>query len=138
MNDLQDAFDILSTVSDRLVEDENFLKILEVDSKENIELLSKKVNLQELNMALFEPKNMPLVSIYIPDADITNNYLVNKALLRIEVFTSTRAKAKGLVKAIRKIMRDKIHLHTVAEGQQPSDIQNVYKYRLEYLPAVFS
>ena len=138
MNDLQDAFDILSTVSDRLVEDENFLKILEVDRKENIELLSKKVNLQELNMALFEPKNMPLVSIYIPDADITNNYLVNKALLRIEVFTSTRAKAKGLVKVIRKIMRDKIHLHTVAEGQQPSDIQNVYKYRLEYLPAVFS
>lgn len=138
MNDLQDAFDVLSTVSDRLVEDENFLKILEVDSKENIELLSKKVNLQELNMALFEPKNMPLVSIYIPDADITNNYLVNKALLRIEVFTSTRVKAKSLVKVIRKIMRDKIHLHTVAEGQQPSDIQNVYKYRLEYLPAIFS
>ena len=138
MNDLQDAFDVLSTVSDRLVEDENFLKILEVDSKENFELLSKKVNLQELNMALFEPKNMPLVSIYIPDADITNNYLVNKALLRIEVFTSTRVKAKSLVKVIRKIMRDKIHLHTVAEGQQTSDIQNVYKYRLEYLPAIFS
>ena len=138
MNNLQDAFDILSTVSDRLVEDENFLKILEVDSKENIELLSKKVNLQELNMALFKPKNMPLVSIYIPDADITNNYLVNKALLRIEVFTSTRAKAKGLVKVIRKIMREKVHLYTVAEGQQPCDIQNVYKYRLEYLPVIFS
>ena len=138
MNNLQDAFDILSTVSDRLVEDESFLKFLEVDSKENIELLSKKVNLQELNMALFEPKNMPLVSIYIPDADITNNYLVNKALLRIEVFTANRIKAKNLVKVIRKIMREKVHLYTVAEGQQPCDIQNVYKYRLEYLPLIFS
>lgn len=138
MNNLQDAFDILSTVSDRLVEDENFLKILEVDSKENFELLSKKVNLQELNMALFEPKNMPLVSIYIPDADITNNYLVNKALLRIEVFTANRVKVKNLIKIIRKIMREKVHLYTVAEGQQPCDIQNVYKYRLEYLPVIFS
>ncbi len=135
---LQDAFELLSTISDKLVEDKNFLNALEVDSKENIELLSKKVNLQELNMAFFEPKNMPLVSIYIPDADVTNNYLVNRALLRIETFTSSRVKARKLIQEIRKIMKTQFKLYTVAEGQQPCDIKNVYKYRLEYLSMIFS
>lgn len=135
---LQDAFELLSTISDKLVEDKNFLNALEVDSKENIELLSKKVNLQELNMAFFEPKNMPLVSIYIPDADVTNNYLVNRALLRIETFTSSRVKARKLIQEIRKIIKTQFNLYTVAEGQQPCDIKNVYKYRLEYLSMIFS
>lgn len=138
MNNLQDAFDLLGTISDKLVEDENFLKILEVDNKKNYELLSRKVNLQELNMSFFEPKNMPLVSIYIPDADVTNNFLINHALLRIESFTPSRVKAKGLIKTIRKIMREDLNLHTITEGQQPCDIKNVYKYRLEYFPMVFS
>lgn len=138
MNNLQNAFDLLGTISDKLVKEENFLKILEVDNKENYELLSRKVNLQELNMNFFEPKNMPLVSIYIPDADVTNNFLVNHALLRIESFTPSRVKAKELIKTIRSIMREDFNLYTVAEGQQPCDIKNVYKYRLEYLPTIFS
>lgn len=138
MNDLQDAFDLISNISDKLIENKDFLNYLEVDSKDNLELLSKKMNLQELNMNFFKSGNMPLVSIYIPDADISNNFLVNKALLRIEVFTSTRVKAKNLIKLIRSVLRSQFDLYVVAEGQQTCDIKNVYKYRLEYLPLIFS
>lgn len=138
MNDLQDTFDLISNISDKLIENKDFLNYLEVDSKDNLELLSKKMNLQELNMNFFKSGNMPLVSIYIPDADISNNFLVNKALLRIEVFTSTRVKAKNLIKLIRSVLRSQFDLYVVAEGQQTCDIKNVYKYRLEYLPLIFS
>lgn len=138
MNDLQDAFDLISNISDKLIENKDFLNYLEVDSKDNLELLSKKMNLQELNMNFFKSENMPLVSIYIPDADISNNFLVNKALLRVEVFTSTRVKAKNLIKLIRSVLRSQFDLYVVAEGQQTCDIKNVYKYRLEYLPLIFS
>lgn len=138
MSDLQDAFDLISDISDKLIENTNFLNYLEVNSKDNLELLSKKMNLQELNMNFFKSENMPLVSIYIPDADISNNFLVNKALLRIEVFTSTRVKAKNLIKLIRSVLRSQFDLYVVAEGQQTCDIKNVYKYRLEYLSLIRS
>lgn len=138
MSDLQDAFDLISDISDKLIKNTIFLNYLEVDSKDNLELLSKKMNLQELNMNFFKSGNMPLVSIYIPDADISNNFLVNKALLRIEVFTSTRVKAKNLIKLIRSVLRSQFDLYVIAEGQQICDIKNVYKYRLEYLSLIRS
>lgn len=134
----QDTFDIQTTIVDELKNSSSFLLALQVKNKDDVELLSKKINLQMLNMELFDTKNMPLVSIYIPETDITNNYLVNRAILRIESYTTNRIQAKALIKATKEIVRNKLDLRIVYEGEQPCDIKNVYKYRLEYLPTSWS
>ena len=134
----QDTFDIQTTIVDELKNSSSFLLALQVKNKDDVELLSKKINLQMLNMELFDTKNMPLVSIYIPETDITNNYLVNHAILRIESYTTNRIQAKALIKATKEIARNKLDLRIVYEGEQPCDIKNVYKYRLEYLPTSWS
>lgn len=134
----QDTFDIQTTIIDELKNSSSFLLALQVKNKDDVELLSKKINLQMLNMELFDTKNMPLVSIYIPETDITNNYLVNHAILRIESYTTNRIQAKALIKATKEIARNKLDLRIVYEGEQPCDIKNVYKYRLEYLPTSWS
>lgn len=134
----QDTFDIQTNIVDELKNSSSFLLALQVKNKDDVELLSKKINLQMLNMELFDTKNMPLVSIYIPETDITNNYLVNHAILRIESYTTNRIQAKALIKATKEIARNKLDLRIVYEGEQPCDIKNVYKYRLEYLPTSWS
>lgn len=135
---IQDTFDMQSLIVDELKKDSSFLLALKVKNKEDKELLSKKINLQMLNMGLFEIINFPLVSIYFSDASISDNFLVNYAVLRIETYTTNRLQAKPLVKSIKNIMRDKFNLRIVAEGEQPSDVKNVYKYRIEYLPMTWS
>ena len=134
----QDTFDIQTTIVDELKNDSSFLLALQVKDKNNMDVLSKKINLQMLSMELFETKNMPLISIYIHGTDISNNYLINHAILRIESYTTNRIQAKALIKAIKTIVRKKCELRIVYEGEQPSDIKNVYKYRLEYLPTSWS
>lgn len=135
---IQDTFDMQSLIVDELKKDSSFLLALKVKNKEDKELLSKKINLQMLNMGLFEIINFPLVSIYFSDASVSDNFLVNYAVLRIETYTTNRLQAKPLVKSIKNIMRDKFNLRIVAEGEQPSDVKNVYKYRIEYLPMTWS
>lgn len=70
---IQDTFDMQSLIVDELKNDSSFLLALKVQDKEDKELLSKKINLQRLNMELFETKNPPLVSIYFSDASESNN-----------------------------------------------------------------
>lgn len=135
---IQDTFEIQSSLLDELKKDSSFLLALKVKDINDTILLSKKINLQMLNMELFDVNNVPLVSIYIPDADITDNFLINRAILRIESYTTNRIQAKALVKAIKNIVRNKFELRIVSEGEQPCDIKNIYKYQLEYLPMVWS
>lgn len=135
---IQDTFDMQSSIVDELKNDSSFLLALKVQDKEDKELLSKKINLQRLNMELFETKSPPLVSIYFSDASESNNYLLNYAVLKIETYTFNRLQAKPLVKAIKNIMREKFKLRIVAEGEDFCDIKNVYKYVIEYLPMTWS
>lgn len=135
---IQDTFEIQSSLLDELKKDSSFLLALKVKDINDTILLSKKINLQMLNMELFDVNNVPLVSIYIPDADVTDNFLINRAILRIESYTTNRIQAKALVKAIKNIVRNKFELRIVSEGEQPCDIKNIYKYQLEYLPMVWS
>lgn len=135
---IQDTFDIQSSLLDELKKDSSFLLALKVEDINDITLLSKKISLQMLNMELFDTNNVPLVSIYIPDADITDNFLINRAILRIESYTTNRIQAKALVKAIKNIVRNKFELRIISEGEQPCDIKNIYKYQLEYLPMIWS
>ena len=138
---LQDSFDVQTVVSDALIEDETFLEVLKVekigDEPDRL-ALSKKMNLQELKMELFNPALMPLVSIYFPEAYTSWNYLVSRGLLRIETYTTNRTDAKKLIKQIRLVLKEKLDMYTANESEQPCDIKNVYKYRLEYMPLISS
>lgn len=138
MINIQDTFDLQSTIADRLLTSEELLKNLSIKDKENSELISRKMNLQEINLAQFDTKNIPCVSIYFPLADVSSNYLINHGLLRIETYTASRVKAKGLIKEIRQVLKKTFDLHLAGEGEQPCDIKNVYKYRLEYILQTWS
>ena len=91
---IQDTFDMQSLIVDELKNDSSFLLALKVQDKEDKELLSKKINLQRLNMELFETKNPPLVSIYFSDASESNNYLLNYLTLTSVVFEFCWEKGK--------------------------------------------
>ena len=135
---IDNTFDIQTQILNKLLQEESLLEALNIKDTNNIELVNKKINLQEINLELFDVKNMPCVSIYFPNVEPSNNYLVNTALLRIESYTINRISAKKIIGVIRKVLKYHFDLYLIAEGEQPSDIKNLYKYKLEYITKTWS
>ena len=82
--------------------------------------------------------SLPFVAFYFADADKTRNDYMNKAILRIDIY----AKGCDDVAPIRARVVELIHStfdeRVRAEGQRSSGITNVYKYRLEFTPLIFT
>ena len=66
-----------------------------------------------------------------------NDYL-NLGLLRIDIYTSYRDDVEPIRKRIVDIIHERFDERVRAEGQRSSGITNVYKYRLEFTPLIFT
>ena len=78
------------------------------------------------------------LSFYFPDAVATRNHLINKGILNIDYYCSSRYGASLLAKRVKEIINANFDLYKVYEGQKASGIVGVYKYREKYAPLVLS
>ena len=104
------------------------------DETISIRLRQENVAVEEFN----SETSLPFLAFYFADADKTRNDYVNKAILRVDIY----AKYYGDVAPIRARVVELIHRtfdeRVRAEGQRSSGITNVYKYRLEFTPLIFT
>jgi len=82
---------------------------------------------------------LPFIDFTFVDAKGTNNFLVNKGLLEVNIYSPTRGIASSIYSAIDDILKDNYEdMIIVAEGQVNSAITGCYCYRVRYKPLVNS
>lgn len=80
-----------------------------------------------------------IIFVFLPDGSQTKNYLVNKSLLEVSIYCSTRYEATQVYPRIKRILQSNFEdFQVIREGQQPSGIQGVFKYVLRFKPLVNS
>lgn len=134
---MRDTFDFLDEIFKLFSGDEELCKLLGITDKKDFGLLNKKLRREDRLPEQFDSSLLDFIAIYFVDADSTRNYLVNAAILRLEIYSKYRDTAGKVRKRCIQLLR-RYDLRIVAEGQKQSGISNVYKYRVEFLPLVSS
>lgn len=101
-------------------------------------LLNNKLRREDFSPEQFTEDTLDFIAFYFADADTSNNYLLNRGLLRLDIYSKYRYTAGQIRKRCVQLISDTFDIRVVAEGQKQSEITNVYKYRLELLPLVGS
>ena len=131
------AFQYTDEISVVLTNDTEILKLLKVNTK-SLASYSKKFRRRDQQVDEFEPTDLDFIAFYFVDADQTQNAYMNKGLLRVEIYSKTRAAASKIRNRVVALLHDKFDLRVAAEGQKISGIKDIYKYRLEYTPLIFN
>ena len=131
------AFKYTDEISVVLTNDTEILKLLKVNTK-SLASYSKKFRRRDQQVDEFEPTDLDFIAFYFVDADQTQNAYMNKGLLRVEIYSKTRAAASKIRNRVVALLHDKFDLRVAAEGQKISGIKDIYKYRLEYTPLIFN
>lgn len=131
------AFEYTDEISAVLTNDTEILNLLKVNTK-SLASYSKKFRRRDQQVDEFEPTDLDFIAFYFVDADQTQNAYMNKGLLRVEIYSKTRAAASKIRNRVVALLHDKFDLRVAAEGQKISGIKDIYKYRLEYTPLIFN
>jgi hypothetical protein len=131
------AFKYTDEISAVLTNDTEILNLLKVNTK-SLASYSKKFRRRDQQVDEFEPTDLDFIAFYFVDADQTQNAYMNKGLLRVEIYSKTRAAASKIRNRVVALLHDKFDLRVAAEGQKISGIKDIYKYRLEYTPLIFN
>lgn len=134
---MRDTFDFLDEIFKLFSGDEELCKLLGITDRKNFGLLNKKLRREDRLPEQFDSSLLDFIAIYFVDADSTRNYLVNAAILRLEIYSKYRDTAGKVRRRCIQLLR-KYDLRIAAEGQKQSGISNFYKYRVEFLPLVSS
>lgn len=133
---MRDTFDFLDEIFKLFSGDAELCALLEIEGKD-LKLLNKKFRREDRLPEQFDSSLLDFVAFYFVDADTTKNYLVNAAILRLDIYSKYRETAGRVRKRCVQLLRQ-YDLRILAEGQKQSGISNVYKYRVEFLPLVSS
>ena len=117
--------------------DETLVKLLGVDVDDESSYV-KHYRQEDVAPDLFNVENLPSIAFYFADAGSTVNDYLNLGLLRIDIYTSYRDDVEPIRKRIVDIIHERFDERVRAEGQRSSGIPNVYKYRLEFTPLIFT
>ena len=82
--------------------------------------------------------SLPFIAFYFAGADITRNDYMNRAILRIDIYAKSYADVTAIRARIVELIHSTFDERVRAEGQRSSGINNVYKYRLEFTPLIFT
>lgn len=116
--------------------DNELCRLLNIYDTDDIELLDTKLRREDLMPELFDPNVLDFIAFYFVDADRSNNYLLNRGLLRLDIYSGYRSNAAAIRERCAKVIHDCFDIRIVAEGQIRADVRDVYKYRLELLPLI--
>ncbi len=100
---------------------------------------AQRIHQQDRNPEEFNPEELPMIAIYFSTCRTTANDFMNLGILRIEIFAEYYgSKVAKIRNRIVEIMHSEFDERIRGEGQRSSGIKNVYKYRLEFTPLVFT
>lgn len=131
------AFEYGNELWNLFTNDETLVQALNVDVNDESSY-SKHYRQDDVAPELFSVENLPFIAFYFADATSTVNDYLNLGLLRIDIYTSYRDDVEPIRKRITEIIHENFDERIRAEGQRSSGITNVYKYRLEFTPLIFS
>ena len=131
------AFEFGNELWNLFTNDETLVKLLDVDVDDESSYV-KHYRQEDVAPELFNVENLPSIAFYFADADSTVNDYLNLGLLRIDIYTSYRDDVEPIRKRIVDIIHERFDERVRAEGQRSSGITNVYKYRLEFTPLIFT
>lgn len=131
------TFEYVDKIWDVFTNDEILIELLGVDT-ENEADYENKFRLQDRAAEEFEADGLNYIAFYFFDADTSKNYLLNYGNLRIDIYATMRDEVTDIRARIVQLMHERFDAYIKAEGQRSSGIKNVYKYRLEFTPMVFT
>lgn len=131
------AFEYGNELWNLFTNDETLVQSLNVDVNDESSY-SKHYRQDDVAPELFSVENLPFIAFYFADATSTVNDYLNLGLLRIDIYTSYRDDVEPIRKRIVEIIHENFDERIRAEGQRSSGITNVYKYRLEFTPLIFT
>lgn len=131
------AFEFGNELWNLFTNDETLVKLLDVDVDDESSYV-KHYRQEDVAPELFNVENLPSIAFYFADTGSTVNDYLNLGLLRIDIYTSYRDDVEPIRKRIVDIIHERFDERVRAEGQRSSGITNVYKYRLEFTPLIFT
>ncbi len=131
------AFEYGNELWNLFTNDETLVQALNVDVNDESSY-SKHYRQDDVAPELFSVENLPFIAFYFADATSTVNDYLNLGLLRVDIYTSYRDDVEPIRKRITEIIHENFDERIRAEGQRSSGITNVYKYRLEFTPLIFT
>ena len=131
------AFEYGNELWNLFTNDETLVQALNVDVNDETSY-SKHYRQDDVAPELFSVENLPFIAFYFADATSTVNDYLNLGLLRVDIYTSYRDDVEPIRKRIVEIVHENFDERIRAEGQRSSGITNVYKYRLEFTPLIFT
>ena len=131
------AFEYGNELWNLFTNDETLVQVLNVDVNDESSY-SKHYRQDDVAPELFSVENLPFIVFYFADATSTVNDYLNLGLLRVDIYTSYRDDVEPIRKRIVEIIHENFDERIRAEGQRSSGITNVYKYRLEFTPLIFT
>lgn len=131
------AFEYSEKLWDIFTNDEELVTLLNVNTRDN-RSYALKFRQQDMLPEEFEPEELDFIAWYFSDAYITPNDFMNLGILKIDIYTSMRDNVALIRKRIVDLIHENFDERVRGEGQYTSGIVNVYKYRLEFTPLVFT
>ncbi len=117
--------------------DASLITLLSVNTADETSY-AKKFKQQDVDPTEFSAESLPTVAFYFADAEKTRNDYVNRSILRIDIYASNYNDVAPIRARLVELNHSAFDERVRAEGQRSSGITNVYKYRLEFTPLVFT
>lgn len=101
---------------------------------------SKDLKFRRQNNILTEvdSDSLPFISFVFKDADNTGNYLRNKGMLQIDIYCSVDYVAENIYNVVVPLVKQVDDIIIAAEGEAPTGITGIYRYRVRFQPLVNS
>lgn len=108
-----------------------------VDNPTGDEQLNNKFRREDAMPELLDKSDLDFIAFFFINSQQTRNAKANEGILEINFYTSFRYNAKRLVERVRELIDNEYpEWGLIAEGQKPSGIIGVYKYRLRFDPLI--
>lgn len=110
------------------------------DNPDTDELRNEKFRREGMYLEEITIDKLPfIIFVFLPDGSSTQNYLVNKSLMEISIYTTTRYEAMLIYKEVKRILQSNFEdMQIIVEGQRPSGILGIFKYIIRFKPLVNS
>lgn len=131
------SYEFIDELWNLFTNDDKLVSLLSVDTTDESSYVDK-FREQDRDVNEFEASDLPYIAFYFADADTTRNDYMNLGVLRIDIYADSRDHTTAIRKRIASLMHEHFDERIRAEGQRTSGIKDVYKYRLEFTPLIFT
>lgn len=113
------------------------MSLLNITDTEDYDQLNTRIRREELEVKLLTADVLPFVSIVFVNAHPTENHLINKGVLELCIYTSTRNDALHIYRVAKGLLQNHYEdFRIVHEGQISSGVTGIYAYSIRFYPMI--